>query len=370
MGRYEMVLLKAMRRSARRILWVVIILIIPAFIWWGTGGIKERSSNIVASVNKEKIARDVYDRAYYNVYRNTFESSYQNYKRNNKKEPDEAALEKLREQAKQQAERTTLDNMIRERLLLHEARRRGLEISDQELIKAIKDYQVEGRYIFQREGKFDRQLYLDLLAYSNITPQDFEKEMGNRLFISKLQSQVRDDIKVSEEEIKNEYIRQKERVRIKYLQFKEDDYKEGIALSEKEIGDYFDQHKEDFKTEEEVKIEYLEIDIKEIEERIKITKEEVAQYYEEHLEDYRRPEAVKARHILIKVEPGASQKVDAQAKRRIADILTRVKAGEDFAALAKEHSQCPSAVREGDLGFFSRGRMAPSFEETAFAFKA
>lgn len=364
-----MVLLKAMRKSARRILWVVIILIVPSFIWWGTGGIKERNSNIAASVNGKKITRDVYERAYRNVYRNALESSYQNYKKNNKKEPDEAALEKLREQAKQQSERTTLDGMIRERLLLQAARRRGLEISDQELIKSIKDYQVEGRYIFQKEGKFDHQFYLDLLAYSNTTPQDFEKELVNSLLIFKLQNQVRDDIKVSEAEIKNEYIRKKERIRIKYLQFKEDDYQEGITLSEEEISDYFDQHGEDFKTEEEVRVEYLEIDIKEIEEEIKIAREEVAQYYQEHLEDYRKPEEIRARHILIKVAPGASQEVNAGAKKKITDILAQIKEGKDFAALAKEYSQGPTAVRGGELGFFARGQMVPAFEKVAFALK-
>ncbi len=58
-------------------------------------------------------------------------------------------------------------------------------------------------------------------------------------------------------------------------------------------------------------------------------------------------------------------KADAQAQ--IQQILSQIQAGGDFASLAKQHSDCPSGAKGGDLGAFGRGQMVKAFEETAFA---
>lgn len=74
-------------------------------------------------------------------------------------------------------------------------------------------------------------------------------------------------------------------------------------------------------------------------------------------------EQVQARHILIAGK-------DAAARAKAHQISKELAAGGDFAALAKEHSADPgSAKRGGDLGFFTKGRMVPEFEQTAFALK-
>jgi peptidyl-prolyl cis-trans isomerase C len=63
---------------------------------------------------------------------------------------------------------------------------------------------------------------------------------------------------------------------------------------------------------------------------------------------------VRASHILVKTEDQAN------------DIMKRVTAGEDFAALAKRFSKCPSGGKGGDLGWFGKGMMVPEFEKAAF----
>ena len=74
-------------------------------------------------------------------------------------------------------------------------------------------------------------------------------------------------------------------------------------------------------------------------------------------------EQVRVRHILIAAsEPGAKEKAE--------DVIKKLSAGSDFAALAKEVSADPgSAAKGGDLGFFTKGRMMPEFEKAAFALK-
>lgn len=89
--------------------------------------------------------------------------------------------------------------------------------------------------------------------------------------------------------------------------------------------------------------------------------------YQAHPEDYQNPEQVRVRHILI---APTKDKDDTAAAKEAADLLAKIKAGGDFAALAKEYSADPgSAEKGGDLGYFAAGRMVPEFTEAAFALK-
>ncbi|MGA2105810.1 MAG: peptidylprolyl isomerase [Methanoregula sp.] len=64
---------------------------------------------------------------------------------------------------------------------------------------------------------------------------------------------------------------------------------------------------------------------------------------------------IRASHILVSNEDDANK------------ILKRIKDGEDFAAVAKRFSSCPSRKNGGDLGWFGKGQMVPEFEQAAFA---
>jgi len=101
--------------------------------------------------------------------------------------------------------------------------------------------------------------------------------------------------------------------------------------------------------------------------KITVSEEEGKRYYEENPNFFQQTEQVHARHILIKVAPDADQAAKAEARKSIEAVEKKVKAGEDFEALAVAHSQGPSAPKGGDLGFFGRGQMVAPFEEAAFA---
>jgi peptidyl-prolyl cis-trans isomerase C len=103
--------------------------------------------------------------------------------------------------------------------------------------------------------------------------------------------------------------------------------------------------------------------------KVTITPDEMKEFYNSHSELFKAPEMVRASHILIKVEPNASDADKAKARERIVAIQQRIKKGEDFATVAKESSECPSAANGGDLDYFQRGQMVKPFEDVAFSSK-
>ncbi|MEN6306335.1 MAG: peptidylprolyl isomerase [Anaerohalosphaeraceae bacterium] len=100
-----------------------------------------------------------------------------------------------------------------------------------------------------------------------------------------------------------------------------------------------------------------------------ISDEDAKKFYDENPKYFQQAEQVQASHILIKVDEKADEATKKAAKAKCEDLLKKVKAGGDFAALAKENSDCPSKERGGDLGLFGKGQMVPQFEQAAFAMK-
>jgi peptidyl-prolyl cis-trans isomerase C len=107
--------------------------------------------------------------------------------------------------------------------------------------------------------------------------------------------------------------------------------------------------------------------------KINITEDDAKKYYSENKKQFETPEQVRASHILIKpdtTDPNADpNEVKARAKAKTKNLLKQIKDGADFAELARANSGCPSSTKGGDLGFFGKGQMVPTFEKTAFELK-
>ena len=104
--------------------------------------------------------------------------------------------------------------------------------------------------------------------------------------------------------------------------------------------------------------------------KVSITEEDLKKAFQQSPQKYAERESIRARHILIKVQRGAAPEEEKRAKEKI-DLLHQevLKANADFAAIAKQSSECPSAPQGGDLGYFSKGTMVPEFERVAFLLK-
>ena len=158
----------------------------------------------------------------------------------------------------------------------------------------------------------------------------------------------------------------------------EDHIKE-IALSEgltlEELGILIESHGGTLEKWEEMmqfpkRLAFTRLVEPEIASKVNITEEDARTFYTENEGRYKTPEQVRVSHILIKPDksdPNADpNEAEAAAKAKAEQLLEKIKAGADFAELAKANSACSSAVKGGDLNFFARGRMVPPFEKTAF----
>ena len=105
----------------------------------------------------------------------------------------------------------------------------------------------------------------------------------------------------------------------------------------------------------------------ELDAKTAVTPEQVNDFYVKNPSAFQQGERVKASHILVRVEANADAAEKEKARAKAAGLLADLKAGKDFAALAREYSDDPgSGAQGGDLGFFQRGQMVPPFEAAAF----
>ncbi|HEV8701200.1 MAG TPA: peptidylprolyl isomerase [Candidatus Polarisedimenticolia bacterium] len=100
---------------------------------------------------------------------------------------------------------------------------------------------------------------------------------------------------------------------------------------------------------------------------LEVTDEEVRRYYDQNPAEMVRPEAVRLSQIMVRVTPSASQAERAAARQKIEAILKELRAGEDFAQLARRHSEGAEAAAGGDAGLLIRGKGPPAIEKVAFS---
>jgi peptidyl-prolyl cis-trans isomerase C len=100
---------------------------------------------------------------------------------------------------------------------------------------------------------------------------------------------------------------------------------------------------------------------------IKVSEEDINKFYEQNPDKFRQEEQVRASHILIGIDKKAGIEEKKAARNKADKLHKDLVSGADFAKLAMDNSTCPSSKQGGDLGYFSKGKMVPQFEQAAFA---
>jgi len=256
-----------------------------------------------------------------------------------------------------------LDQLIQQALLRHEAARLGIAVANAEIDETVKRMPD-----LQQNGRFDRSL-LEAYLRGERVPGAFEDEVRQDILRQRLQALVTDGVGVSDGELEERYRFDHEKANLAFVRNAAADLAATITLSDEELQKYLDGHADPYRVPARVRARYVAYRPADFLSQVEVKDDEVAEYYALHKDDkFTEPEQVRARHILVKTAADAGADAKAAARKKAEELLAKLKAGADFAALAKERSEdAGSAANGGDLGLFTRGRMTPAFEEAAFA---
>jgi peptidyl-prolyl cis-trans isomerase D len=259
-------------------------------------------------------------------------------------------------------EQQILQQMVDEQAALVEAERHGIRVSDEELAQQI--FAIPG---LQENGRFVGEQRYEQILRSQIPPMTkatFEETLRRSLMIDKLRAALTDWMTVSNADVEREFRQRNEKARLQVVALTADAFRSQVNVSDADVSSYFDAHKAEYRVGEQRKVRMLLLDRDQAFARAGVTPTEVQSYYNGNIAQYQTPEQVRASHILLNI----AGKDEAAVRKQAEDILQQVKAGADFAELAKKYSEDEgSKPNGGDLDYFSRGRMVPEFEAAAFA---
>ena len=265
-------------------------------------------------------------------------------------------------------------NLISKQVLIAEAQRMGLRATPEE----VRDELQHGRYAasFFPGGNFvGQQQYENMLQNADLSVPVFEQIVKNDILLDKLRNLVTGSTAVTEAEVRQEFEKENTKVKFEYAVLRKDDLLKQIQPTEAELKVYYERNKATYNNSipEKRKVRYVVVDTAKILAETPVSREDLQAYYDQHRDDYRVPEQVNVSHILIKTPlPGPDGKVDPkgveEARKKAEDVLKQLKAGGNFADLAKKYSEDPGSGKNGgSLGWIGRGRTVPEFEKVAFS---
>src|SRR5436309_3505249 len=344
-----------MMRRYRKLLQIGLLVVIAAFVAslfvFGATGSRTggESRDTVATVNGETIPIERFQRryqsyleAYAQIYRDRFSTEM---------------AERLG------LPQQVIGDLVQEALIVQRARAEGLSISDEELnarIHAIPVFQENGRFVLKR--------YQEALKRRGFTAAGFESEIRRELTRAKVESAIRSGVRVSEAELEQAFRLRREEVRAAWALIEVTPIAAATGTTDAELATYLAQHPDEFRQPERRRVQYVTLNPRDV--VAPVTDAEVEKFYNEHLKEFETPRQVRAAHVLVRVPETGGSEAEDNARTKVADVIRRAKAGEDFGKLAQGISEDPAtASRGGDLGLVSRGEMVPQFEQALFALK-
>lgn len=335
----------------KRVVQVIMGLAVLPFLFWGVESYRDKGGEgYVAIVDGEEIPRREYEQAlrdHHERMRSMLGADF-----------DSAMLDTF------EVRSSVLERLIQQRLLQREAIDNGFIVLDSYLVKTIRDVPA-----FQRDNKFSKQQYEELLRNQGLTPAVFESRVRQELLLQQLLDGYSENgfaPKSVAERV--QYLSEVQR-EINLSQTTPEQFLSEVTPDEADIIAYYEQHKADFDLPERARVEYLVLSLDAVAKNETVSDDAINAYFSEHQDEFGQSEERKASHILISVSADASDEEKQAAREKAEEILDQVRQNpEQFAEIAKERSDDPgSAPRGGDLGFFGRGVMVKSFEEKIFS---
>ena len=319
---------------------VVLGVIAASFVFVGGASFTSIGSNYAAKVDGQEIGV------------NQFENAYRDQIQRN---PQLAALP---DEYRLQLRTNILEQLIQQRVIDNYLDEAGFKVSDQQLTEVVHQFQD-----FHVDGKFNRDLYESVLLGVNLTPAQFEANQRLDLRRSQLQRAIGGSAIVPPSDYRRFLNLAFENRVVTTAEISPQTIADEIVVTDEMIQAYYDEDITRFNRPETADVEYLEIRRDAVASDIEVTEEQLRDYYDIHQDRYQQDELRQARHILILFD-GDEDGSEAVAN----EVITRVRSGESFEALAAQYSKDgATSGNGGDLGPLTRTQLPDALGDEIFS---
>ena len=323
-----MAVMTSMRTKMHVVLWAVLVLFILSMTIGGFVGGADIIDQLLGKTNPAEAIGVINGENIPPEYFNQLVSQQLDQYRANGQQINDQLLDRTRSQV--------WDNLIRETLIANKIKELGIKVTDEEVVFHLQNNPpqfIRTLPDFQTDGQFDIQKYQQ--AINNPEGNEWapvEQIMRTSVIPNyKLQKMLNSTISVSEDEVRNEYIRQN-------IQYTVD----AVHITDKDVDQSI----------------------------LEISDSEIKRAYKSRKDEFEQPETRKLRFVYWKKE--ATNLDTTSVYNTALDIIDQVNSGENFAELANIYSEdpgnqiTPDSARGGDLGWFERGQMVKPFSDAAF----
>lgn len=256
-----------------------------------------------------------------------------------------------------------LESLIARNLLLQQAEKLGISLSDAQIEQMIAQQPS-----LQENGKFSEALYANYLKSVGLTSQALIENLRQDHALKMMTSMVMDYALVSKVDIQQIANLQTEQRTIHLASIKLDDYKKGIQVSQQEVSDYYNKHKNAFRQVASVDVDFVVLSPANLPAvNAQATDAELQQAYAKFVESQKSTVKPSVKHILIT----ADSRSDADAKKLADSAAAQIKAGMSFADAAQKYSDdTDSKSKGGVLAVYDKGVFGDAFDKAVASLKS
>jgi len=340
-------MLQAIRDRATGVFaWVIVTLLIIPFALWGIQEYFGGGSAVnVAVVNDLEIPRT------------QLNARVDRELRGKKERPEGKALVAFR--------RKILNQIIQEEILYQSALDRGFRIHE-----AVIAQQIETNPAFYLDGRFNQERYEAVLASNGFSPGSYQAMLGRDLITQQFVGGILRTSFVLPNQVERVVELEGRKLDLDYLELPLKKYLDHTRVSDEQGKKYYQQHKQNFRSQEQVRLDYLMLSIGDIENELKYTDKQLRQFYDDNQDSFLMPEQRQLAHIMIEVTEGQKEAGIKKARQLANELYQKLQKGADFAKLASQFSDdAGSAKQGGDIGVLEEGTQDKAFEEAALKLK-
>ncbi len=214
------------------VLWGLLILVLPAFVLWGTGAggdSKNKGPKFVGLIDGRKVTFNDFAESIAAIRCQVILNYF------NQPQIMDTILKS----------NAFVGNLAWNRLIMtREARKAHIKVSNAEVVNFIRT-----RPIFMRGGQFDDRMYGYILRNNlALEPRTFEEMMRSNLEIQKFNDHLTKDVKAADQEIAEAYGKENDKLKVSYIDFTVDGFADKVKIDELQMRDYYKEHQEEFKS--------------------------------------------------------------------------------------------------------------------------